>query len=173
MANKKAKKSKKSVKRSTKKSKLRAKPKKAKKRPVKRSTKKSKKSTKKRGMTTKKSKSGQMRRAMRPTKKSTKKRSTKKSKKPRGNPAKTKAGRVLRIENCPPQLASKLLRDRKAAIDAGMTPPTRYGKCDYRAAEWALQLAGKHNYQTPAGMTGEAARGHWWDAISKLIDGWW
>lgn len=99
----------------------------------------------------------------------------KKKTKSRSNPARTQAGRVLRIENCPPELSSRLLTDRKRAIAAGEKPPTRYGKCDYRAAEWAIQLGRKHGYKAPPGMEAgsEAARTHWWDMISKLIDAWW
>lgn len=90
---------------------------------------------------------------------------------------------MLRIENCPPELASRLLLDRKAAKKAHRKPPTRYGNCDYRAAEWALQLARKGEYAAPEegetftpaeGVAAESFRGtHWGDWLSNLIDPWW
>lgn len=102
------------------------------------------------------------------------------AKKTRRNPAKTQAGRVLRIENCPPSLASRLLTDRARAINAGEKPPTRYGNCDYRAAEWALQLSRKHGYKEEHEKTFKPAAGAkafqttaWGNWLSNIIDAWW
>ena len=55
----------------------------------------------------------------------------------------TKGGRRLRPSAGSVRKSAKLLAARRAALAAGVKPPTRSGDLDYRAAQWKLQMARK------------------------------
>jgi ribosomal protein L24E len=64
----------------------------------------------------------------------------------RSNPITTREGRVLRPENCSKSVASHLLSERKAQGRKGKRKSVREGRCDYRAASYALRRGGEGSF---------------------------